>query len=170
LTPVTVATVHQIRDTFGVDHGIPLVFQFSGFISAGLVRVSQRHLVASDSVAGDKKAIATILNVPIKQITDTAIGHDLGDVFLVVRTVRRFVYTKLWTSFGVGPRNDPVEPLFTTVDPQDLCPFGQTPTVVNTAAETNLFNWFSGVRPGFMFFAYSEYVSCKCSHVAMHVC
>ena len=127
-----------------MDDGIPLVLQFSGFISAGLVRVSQRHLVASDSIAGDEKAIATILNVPIKQITDTAMGHDLGDVFLVVRTVRRFVYTKLWTSFGVGPRNDPVEPLFIIVNPQDLCPFGQTPTVVNTAAETNLLQMVFG--------------------------
>ena len=32
------------------------------------------------------------------------------------------------------------------------------------------FSWFSGLRPGLMFFAYSEYVSWECSHFAMHVC
>jgi hypothetical protein len=65
-------------------------------------------------------------------------GHDLGDVFLMMRTVRRFVNTQLWTSFSVRSRNDPVEPLLITVDPQDLCPFVQTPTVMYTAAERNL--------------------------------
>ncbi len=60
------STVYQIGNTFRVYDGIPLVLQFSGFISAGLVRVSQRHLVASNSIAGDEEAIAAILNVAIK--------------------------------------------------------------------------------------------------------
>ncbi len=97
-------------------------------------------------------------------------GHDLGDVFLVVRTVRRFVNTQLWTSFSVGSRYDPVEPLLITVDPQDLCSFVQTPTVVNTAAKTYLLQLVFWSEARLDTFAYREYFSCECSHFAMHVC
>ena len=128
-------------------HSISFILQFSCFITAWMVRISQRHLVAGHPVAWYKKPVASIFNVAIKKISHTAMSHHLRNMFLVMCAVGCFWNPKFRTSFGIGSRNDSVEPLLVAVDPKNLRIRFQTPTGLNMPAERNLLQLIFGGQP-----------------------
>ena len=79
-------------------------------------------------------------------------SHDFRNVLFMMRTMRSLGYAQFRAGFCVRPWNDPVEPLFVTVDPQDLRSRLQTPTLLHATAEGNLFHLILGSQAWFYIF------------------